>query len=136
MRYVWTPLDRLALRLTGGRTSLAPRAIPEMVLHTAGRRTGKRHATPVLYLEDGDRFVVVASNYGRPRHPGWSYNLMEEPHATIQIGPLTEEVTARPATPKEVERFWPRLLAIWPGWLTYRRMTDRDFRMFVLERSS
>ncbi len=135
LRYVWTPLDRLALRLSGWRRGLAPRAIPQMVLTTTGRRTGKRRPTPVLYLEEGDRYVVLASNYGRRRHPGWSYNLMADPSATVQIGAVRRAVKGRPATPAEFERYWRRLVEIWPGWATYRRMTDRPFRMFVLERS-
>jgi deazaflavin-dependent oxidoreductase (nitroreductase family) len=133
LRYVWTPFDRLVVRLTGGRRGLAPRVIPQMVLTTTGRRTGKRHSTPVLYLEEGDRYIVVASNYGRARHPAWSYNLLANPGATIQIGSVRRAVHGRPATPQEFERSWPRLVAIWPGWATYRRMTDRRFRMFVLE---
>jgi deazaflavin-dependent oxidoreductase (nitroreductase family) len=133
LRYVWTPLDRLALGLRGGRRGLAPRAIPELVLTTTGRRTGRRRATPLLYLEDGRRFVVVASNYGRARHPAWSANLMADPRASIRIGDRVVEVRGRPATEEEYERSGPGLLEIWPGWATYRRMTDREFRMFVLE---
>jgi deazaflavin-dependent oxidoreductase (nitroreductase family) len=132
-RYVFTPLDRAALRLTGGRLNLAPRVIPELLLTTTGRRTGQPRSTPVLYLRDGDRYVVVASNYGRERHPAWSSNLLSNPEATIQIGSRREAVVARRASPEEFERYWPRLVEMWPGWRTYRRMTDREFRMFVLE---
>jgi F420H(2)-dependent quinone reductase len=133
LRYVWTPVDRLALGLRSRRRGLAPRAVPELVLFTTGRRTGRRRATPLLYLEDGRRYVVVASNYGRSRHPGWSANLLADPRAAIRIGDRVVDVTARPATAEEGERYWPGLLEIWPGWATYRRMTDREFRMFVLE---
>jgi deazaflavin-dependent oxidoreductase (nitroreductase family) len=133
LRYVFTPLDKLVLRLSGGRRSLLPRAVPGMVLTTTGRKTGKRHATPVLYLEDGGRYIVVASNYGNRKHPGWSYNLVAEPRASVQMGDRSFDVTARRATPEEFERYWPRLVRMWPGWKTYRTMTDREFRMFVLE---
>jgi deazaflavin-dependent oxidoreductase (nitroreductase family) len=132
-RYVFTPLDRAALRLTGGRLNLAPKVIPELLLTTTGRRSGQPRSTPVLYLKDGDRYVVVASNYGRERHPAWSSNLLSNPEATIQIGSRREAVVARRASAGEFERYWPRLVEMWPGWRTYRRMTDREFRMFVLE---
>jgi F420H(2)-dependent quinone reductase len=69
LRHVVTPLDRLVLRVTGGRRGLSPRAVPSLVLTTTGRRTGERRTTPVLYLRDSERYVVVASNYGRRRHP-------------------------------------------------------------------
>ena len=133
LRYVFIPLDRPALRVSGGRLSLAPKVIPELLLTTTGRRSGERRATPVLYLRDGQRYVVVASNYGGERHPAWSANLLANPEATIQIGTRRQAVTARPASPDEFERYWPRLVEMWPGWRTYRRMTGREFRMFVLE---
>ncbi|HEV3474679.1 MAG TPA: nitroreductase family deazaflavin-dependent oxidoreductase [Actinomycetota bacterium] len=134
LRHIFTPLDKLVLRLSRGRRSLLPRAIPGMVLTTTGRKTGKRHATPVLYLEDDGRYVVVASNYGNRKHPGWSYNLAATPRASVQIGDGSFEVAARRATPEEFRLYWPRLVELWPGWKMYRTMTDREFRMFVLER--
>lgn len=133
LRHLVTPLDRVVLRVTGGRRGLSPRAVPSLVLTTTGRRTGERRATLVLYLREGDRYVVVASNYGRRRHPAWSYNLEAHPEASIQIGRRVRDVVARRATRQEFERYWPRLVEIWPGWRTYRRLTDREFRMFVLE---
>jgi F420H(2)-dependent quinone reductase len=133
LRYLFTPLDRAVLQVTGGRRSLAPRLVPEMLLHTTGRRSGGRRSSPVLFLRDRDRYVVVASNYGRDRHPAWSSNLLADPEAEVQIGARREEVVARRATAGEFERYWPRLVEIWPGWSKYRQMTDREFRMFVLE---
>ncbi len=133
LRHVFTPADRLVLRLTRGRRGLVPRAIPEIVLTTTGRKTGRPRSTPVLFLQDGERYVVVASNYGRQRHPAWSYNLEADPRATVQIRHRRLEVTARRATAEEFERYWPRLVEVWPGWKQYRRMTDREFKMFVLE---
>jgi len=86
-----------------------------------------------LYLQDGRRYVVVGSNYGRRHHPAWTGNLISTPDATVQIGERKERVLARRARAQEFERYWPRLLEIWPGWRTYRSMTRRTFRMFALE---
>ena len=133
LRHVFTPADKLVLRMTGGRRGLGPSVAPQMLLTTRGRKSGKPRANPVLYLRDGDRYVVVASNYGRERHPNWSYNLTAAPEATVQIGDKKIDVAARRATEEEFARYWPRLLRIWPGWRKYRTMTDREFRMFVLE---
>jgi deazaflavin-dependent oxidoreductase (nitroreductase family) len=132
LRYIFTPADRLVLKLTNGRRSLAPRVIPEMVLTTMGRKSGLPRANPVLFLEDDGSYVVVASNYGRQRHPAWSYNLTANPSAEVQIGEELQRVTARRATEEEFARYWPRLVETWPGWRKYRTMTDREFRMFVL----
>jgi deazaflavin-dependent oxidoreductase (nitroreductase family) len=133
LRHVFTPADKLVLRLTGGRRGLGPGVAPQLLMTTHGRKSGKPRSNPVLYLRDGERFVVVASNYGRERHPGWSYNLTADPKATIQIGDTSRDVVARRATDEEFARYWPKLLRIWPGWRKYRTMTDREFRMFVLE---
>jgi deazaflavin-dependent oxidoreductase (nitroreductase family) len=133
LKNLWTPLDKLTLRLSGGRRNLAPRDIPEMVLLTSGRRSGRTRATPVLYLKVEDRYVIVGSNYGDRRHPAWTHNLQADPRAVVQLEGRRQRVVARRATTEEFERFWPRLLRIWPGWSTYRRMTDREFRMFVLD---
>jgi F420H(2)-dependent quinone reductase len=133
MRYLWTPLDRLMYRLRGGRHGIGPRALPFMLLTTTGRKTARPRTTPVLYLQDGSRYVIVGSNYGRRGHPEWTHNLTSTPNATVQIGERTEKVLARRTTSEEFDSYWPRLVEIWPGWQTYRKMTGREFRMFVLE---
>jgi deazaflavin-dependent oxidoreductase (nitroreductase family) len=104
-----------------------------MLLTTIGRKTGRSRSTPVLYLQEGPSYVIVGSNYGRRGHPAWTHNLMSTPEATVQMGDRTEKVLARRTSAEELELYWPRLLEIWPGWHTYRKMTGREFRMFVLE---
>lgn len=132
-RHVYDPIDRWLYRRSGGRRGLAPSKMPVLILTTRGRKTGNACVNPVLYLEDDGRYVVVGSNYGRQRHPAWTYNLLAEPRCRIQMGEVAREATGRPATDAEVEELWPRLLAVWPGWTTYQRMTDREFRIFYLE---
>lgn len=67
---VCNPIDRRLLALTRGRLSLAIGA-PVGMLDTTGARSGQPRRTPLLYLVDGDRVVLVASNGGSPRHPAW-----------------------------------------------------------------
>ncbi len=63
------------------------RYVLRLELHTTtGRKTGRRHTIPLLYLEDGENFVVVASNGGAPRHPAWWSNLRADPEANVEIG--------------------------------------------------
>jgi F420H(2)-dependent quinone reductase len=84
-RLTWTvvvPVDRFLYDRSGGRLSLthvgARRrgALETLLLTTTGRRSGRQRTTPVLYLRDGERLVVVASNFGREHHPAWSSNLL------------------------------------------------------------
>jgi deazaflavin-dependent oxidoreductase (nitroreductase family) len=106
------------------------------LLTTTGRRTGRHVTTPVLVLRDGNDYVVVGSNYGRDRHPAWTYNLIAHAQASLQMGSRHVGVTGERLDKAQVEAYWPRLVQMWPGWKTYRRITDRDFRMFRLTPSS
>jgi deazaflavin-dependent oxidoreductase (nitroreductase family) len=131
-RTVYQPIDRAVYRISGGRFGLSPRQTV-LYLTTIGRKTGQPRRVPILYLEDGDKQWVMASNYGQPRHPAWSSNLLANPEATIQIGRTTKEVKARLASDEERRTLWPRLVELYPSWKQYSEWTDRDFRLFCLE---
>ncbi|HVS07203.1 MAG TPA: nitroreductase family deazaflavin-dependent oxidoreductase [Candidatus Dormibacteraeota bacterium] len=128
-RFVW-PLER-ALWLRYGR-GINPRDLPELLLVTQGRRTGRLRAVPVLYLEDDGHLVIVASNWGNKRHPAWSENLLANPTVEVRLRGDTRRFQARLLEGDEKQRLWPRLLEIWPAWSSYQERTDRDFRMFLL----
>ncbi|MDQ3957484.1 MAG: nitroreductase family deazaflavin-dependent oxidoreductase [Actinomycetota bacterium] len=129
---LYTPADKVVYRLTGGRRGLSP-SKTVMLLTTTGRKTGRRRQVPVLYLQDGERLWVMASNYGQERHPGWSANLLANPEATVHVAGEERRVTARPATEEERRTLWPRLMKLYPAWEQYARWTDRSFRLFCLE---
>src|SRR5262245_50088079 len=71
-------------------------ASPLLLLTTIGAKSGQARTTPLLSLPDGDRLVVLASNYGAPRHPDWYHNLLVHPDVTVE-GALTP--MARPPLP-------------------------------------
>lgn len=131
-RVFYTPLDKAVYRLTQGRRGLSPRQTV-LWLTTTGRKSGLPRRVPVLFLRDGDRYWVMASNYGQQHHPGWSANLLANPNAMVQMGDETAAVTARLATRDEKEQLWPRLLDLYPAWKQYSEWTNRDFRLFCLE---
>jgi len=126
-----SPLQRQLVRRTGGRFSLAGRA-PVLLLTTIGRRTGMARTVPLFYVRDGNRLVVCNVNPGFERPNPWTLNLHAHPHARLQIGRGTVEVTARAATEHELDRYWPRLTQVWPAYQTfYDRGGERS--VFVLE---
>lgn len=131
-RAFYTPLDKAVYRLTGGRRGLSP-AKTVLYLTTTGRKTGKPRRVPVLFLRDGERYWVMASNYGTEHHPAWSANLLANADATVQLGSKTVEVRARLGSREEKEQLWPRLLELYPAWKQYSEWTERDFRLFCLE---
>jgi deazaflavin-dependent oxidoreductase (nitroreductase family) len=116
-------LDRLVYRLTGGRATFVSwvAGLPVVMLTTTGAKTGRRHTLPLVGLPDGERMVVIASNYGQERNPGWYYNLRTNASATIEFEGATREVTARELAGEEREREYARGIEIYPGWTQYRK---------------
>ena len=129
---VFTPLDKVFYRLTNGRRGLSPVG-SVLLLTTTGRKTGRPRQVPILYLREGERFWVMASNYGQEHHPGWSSNLIANPNAHVSIGRFSAPVRARLATEEEKRERWEALLELYPAWRSYATWTDRNFRLFCLE---
>jgi deazaflavin-dependent oxidoreductase (nitroreductase family) len=128
------PVDTWVQRRTGGRlTVLGALDLPKLLLTTTGRRSGESRTVPLLYLPDGDRYVVIASNWGQAHHPAWSGNLLAEPAATVTVGGRERAVRARLADEAERARLWPEVTRIWPGYDDYAERSGRDLRVFVLE---
>jgi deazaflavin-dependent oxidoreductase (nitroreductase family) len=112
-------------RLTRGRLGRRIGKAPVLLLTTTGRRSGARRTVPLLFLEDGDGWVVVASNGGRPEDPGWWRNLSAAGVAEVQVGGRRAAVVASETGPAEREQLWPRLTAIYPAYDSYREKTSR-----------
>ncbi len=102
------------------------------LLTTTGRRTGKRHTVPLLYLRDGDSVVVIASYGGRRQHPEWYQNLMAEPAAELQILDNRLQVTARTADAAERAQWWPRIVTAYSDYALYQSRTDREIPVVFL----
>ena len=130
------PVDRALYRLSGGRVTilgLQGRAMPETcLLTTKGRRSGKLRTTPVMFLREGEAIVVTSESFGQDRPAAWPLNLAADPVATVRIGADTLECRARPASEAEVERLWPRFIALWPAHASYRERSG-VLKMFALE---
>jgi deazaflavin-dependent oxidoreductase (nitroreductase family) len=126
-------LDRRIQRATHGRWSVLGRPrLPQLVLTTTGHRSGQPRDAVLVCARDGDRWVVIGSNWGQQHHPAWSTNLLADPHARVAVDGRTIDVVAHLATDDERTRLLPALLAVWPGYDDYAARTDRDLRVFVL----
>jgi deazaflavin-dependent oxidoreductase (nitroreductase family) len=128
-----TAVHRALYRATGGRIGARAGRARMLLLETVGRRTGQRRVTPLLYVEDAERFVVVASNAGDDRAPAWFLNLRKQPAAVIQVGAQRIAVAAREASTAESERLWPKLIASYRHYRDYRTRTQRRIPIVVLE---
>jgi deazaflavin-dependent oxidoreductase (nitroreductase family) len=124
---------RLLYRITGG--VLGRRLVDNdmLLLTTRGRTTGNEHTVPLLYLQDGERLVVVASYGGRDRHPEWYLNLVDEPSVKAQTGRNRRSFQARTATEDEREKWWPRVVAAYSDYAVYQGRTERQIPLVMLE---
>lgn len=132
--FVW--LQTFFYKLTNGKIGGRFRGGPVLLLTTVGRKTGKRRTTPVLYIVDQNRWVLCASNGGRPKDPSWWFNLKKNPQAEIQVGKEMRKVSARQATADEKGKFWPLLAKMYPGYDNYQKKTDRQIPVVILETSA
>jgi deazaflavin-dependent oxidoreductase (nitroreductase family) len=86
-----------------------------------GARTGRRRTTPLMCLQQNGVVVVAASKAGQPANPAWFHNLMEHPDTTIQLAAEKRSVRARVASDEERSEWWPRLVAMYPGYDSFQR---------------
>lgn len=125
-------LHALVYRLSGGRLGGRVMRSPVLVLVTAGRKTGKRRETPLLYLADGPDHVIVASNGGAAAHPAWYHNLTANPEAEVRVGNRSLAVRAETVEGEEKRRLWDLLVRMYPPYASYQRRTDRDIPVIKL----
>ncbi len=100
------------------------------------RRYHQQHPATLVFGEDGDRYVVVASKGGAPRHPDWYLNLTDDPEVEVQVKADRFGARARTAQGAERERLWGLMAGIWPAYDQYQRRTDRLIPVVILERAA
>jgi deazaflavin-dependent oxidoreductase (nitroreductase family) len=120
-------------RLTGGLLGHRVGRLKLLLLDHVGSKSGKRYTSPLLYGQDGDNFVVVASKGGSVKDPAWYRNLVAHPDNEVQVGRRRIDVRARTATAAEKPRLWKIMADQWPGYNGYQRNTDREIPVVVLE---
>ena len=108
--------------------------VPTLLLTTMGRKTGQPYTTPLIYGQDGDRYLLVASRGGAPTNPGWYRNLVIQPDVEIQVIADRFSVRARTATPEEKGPLWELMAKIWPNYDEYKTKTTREIPLVILER--
>jgi F420H(2)-dependent quinone reductase len=136
----WPLLTRLMgghasiYRATNGRIGYRLPGLPQMLLlDHVGARTGTRRTSPLVFGRDGQNVILVASKGGYPKNPAWFHNLLANPDVSVQIGSERRDVHARVAAPEERERLWRLMVDVYGGYEGYRRRTEREIPLIVLE---
>ncbi len=105
---------------------------PLLLLTTTGRKSGKPYTTPVMYLRDGDRWVIFATKGGAPTNPDWYHNLVAHPIVTVEVGPQTFEARASAAAGAERNQLYARQAQLYPIFAEYQQKTARKIPVVIL----
>jgi deazaflavin-dependent oxidoreductase (nitroreductase family) len=124
----------IAHLLTGGRAYRGTADSPAgfLKLTTTGRKTGQARTVELLYIRDGSAYVLTASNAGRPRHPGWYFNLRSNAQVTIEAHGVRRQAVAEVAEPEKRAELWARLVEIAPMYAGYERRTAREIPVVLV----
>ena len=120
--------------LTGGQAYRGGEDSPAgfLALTCTGRRSGQPRQVHLIYMRDGSDYVVIASNGGRPRHPGWFFNVRSNPQVSIAVHDTQKLAVAEVASPEKRRELWPRLIEIAPMYAGYQKRTQREIPMVLL----
>ncbi len=130
---VMSKLNTFLYRSSGGRVfNTWLRGAPIMLLTTTGRKSGQSRTAPLLYLIDGDRVIIVASQGGMSTNPAWYLNLEANAACEVQIGNDRRHMRARRATEDEKADYWPRLTSMYRDFDDYQARTERNIPVMIL----
>lgn len=132
-RRVGPVVDPRIAHLRQGRVMAKVYGFPVLLLHTTGAKSGQARTSPLLYVRDGDDLMVLGTNFGQPKHPAWTANLLAHPDAAVEVGPVRLKVVAEQVDDATWERMFPSFVAVYPGYANYlERREGLAPRMFRL----
>jgi deazaflavin-dependent oxidoreductase (nitroreductase family) len=127
-------INTAAYKMSGGRVGgTFLQGAPVALLTTIGRKTGQPRVSPLLFLRDGNRVVLVASQGGRADNPMWYLNLKANPRVTVQIKKEVLRLTARDATVAERAQYWPQLVSMYSAFADYQSWTERVIPIVICD---
>ncbi|WP_120337295.1 nitroreductase family deazaflavin-dependent oxidoreductase [Cryobacterium soli] len=127
------PIENLLGAVSAGRLQLSALLVPSLVLHATGAKSGAARTTRLMYTPDGHgRAIVAGTSFAQARHPAWTYNLIRNPRAVIDVRGRRLAVVASLIDPGGRERAWRLIERQWPGYRAYERSSGRTVRLFLL----
>ena len=119
-------------RATDGEEGYLWNGATSLLLTTTGRKSGEARTSALIFAQDGDDYLVVASMGGAPNHPSWYLNITANPEAEVQVKGDHVRVTGRTASDEEKTRLWKIVTEQWPNYDVYQTRTDRVIPLVVL----
>jgi len=130
----WSRENAEEYMASGGTRGTELKGRPVILLTTVGAKTGKIRKTPLMRVEHGGQYAVVASLGGAPKNPVWYYNVKANPRVELQDGTAGGDYEAHEVFGDEKAAWWERAVAAWPDYAEYQSKTDRQIPVFVLTR--
>ncbi|MFD9613553.1 nitroreductase family deazaflavin-dependent oxidoreductase [Streptomyces sp. NPDC004288] len=118
---------------SGGTEGTTMRGMPVVLVTNRGARSGKLRKTPLMRVEHGGAYALVASNGGAVKHPVWYHNLVAAPLVELRDGTRRWDMRTRLVTGEERRAWWERAVAAFPDYADYQVKTDREIPLFVAE---
>lgn len=109
------------------------RGMPVLLLTTTGRKTGQKRTVPLMYMTDGENYVITASNNGSDKDPAWWTNLKSNPQAQIEVLGAVKAIVASQANPQDKQRLWAELVSKAAFFDAYQKGTTRDIPLVILK---
>ncbi|MFE9574851.1 nitroreductase family deazaflavin-dependent oxidoreductase [Nocardia sp. NPDC006044] len=108
-----------------------------LLLTTTGAKSGLPRTSPVAFIRDQGRVIIIASKAGAPTSPDWYHNLRANPQVSVEIGTETHRATATPITEgPERDRLYAAMVEVMPGFAEYEQKTDRVIPVVALNLES
>ena len=127
-------VDNAMLKISGGRRTLSELFLPMVQITTIGAKSGEPRTMPLAGLIDGDKIILIGSNFGQKHNPSWYYNLKATPQCTVLVSGRTGVYIAREAQGEERERYWKMAVSVYMGFDMYRiRASHRTIPVMILE---
>jgi deazaflavin-dependent oxidoreductase (nitroreductase family) len=128
-------VDGAVMRASGGRATASAlfTGLPLITLTTTGAKSGRPRSVPLVGIPDGERLILIASNWGQASHPAWYHNLKANPEVAVTRGGETRSYVARELAGVERKAAWAQAVALYPGYRGYAKRAGREIPIFVLE---
>lgn len=121
---IFTPIDNVLLKASTGRYSILQSVIPNLLLTTIGAKSGLPRAVPLVFMRDGERIVLIASNGGEPKHPAWYHNIKANPQVTAAYAGEIKSYLANEVEGAERERLWQKAVQLASNYDAYESRTQ------------
>ncbi len=138
-RWVLKTMTRVHLilhRLSGGRRFNSLGGNDVCFVTMKGAKSGRTMTLPLMYIPYRAGVLLVASQGGAPRNPGWYFNLVKYPDIKVSQRGRRMTLRARVATANEKPDLWPICDQHYAPYADYRARTSREIPIFVCEPAS